>query len=176
MYYWNDAFLNVCIFTENHALEHGGAIYVEGGGITLSSNLITNNKAGGIGGGIYILNAEETSFMDTTIEENEAARGGGLALILPNDNIPSIGITINELTIQQNTASFGGGLLAHIDVDNILEIYDFTLTDNVARVGGGALYWPSSDPNLDGFLKFSENMTLENNRAIYGKNFASGKI
>jgi predicted outer membrane repeat protein len=175
MYYWNDAFLNVCTFTDNYASAHGGAIYVEGGGITLSSNIITNNQAGGDGGGIYILNGEEISLLDTRIEENQAARGGGLALILPKGD-SSIMMNIKILNIERNRASFGGGMLVHINKENIVEIQDFSLTDNVAHVGGGALYWPSSDPNFDGLLKLSANMTLKNNSATYGKSFASGKL
>jgi len=102
---------------------HGGGIHSKGGLATILRSTITDNIAGGSGGGI---NAE-VYLADSTVSENTASRGGGLR---------GIG-TIARTTISNNEAVSGAGVI--VGVPEML-IVDSTLAGNEASASGGALF------------------------------------
>ncbi|QEG37735.1 right-handed parallel beta-helix repeat-containing protein [Bythopirellula goksoeyrii] len=131
------ATLNILSSTlsENHASNGGGL--TNRGQATITDSSIIGNRADGSGGGINQFsrnpNVSSLTLLRTTIAENHASSGGGIA----NDNGM---VTITGSTISNNDADSGGignggGIYSRGDV--ALSISHSTITGNSANSGGG---------------------------------------
>src|SRR5262249_19776534 len=69
--------LDACAMNDNVASEHGGAIFISGGGsVTLSSVILDGNTSGTDGGAIYLPQGAALYASDSRFHENSAERGG----------------------------------------------------------------------------------------------------
>ena len=121
--------------------------YGGGGGInnlgelTVSGSTITENGSSQLGGGILSGISKYPSSMnisDTTISDNGAPYGGGIAGF---DFFTSVGSSHNQITdstISGNIAEFGGGLgFKYMGGSRHWEVSHSTIYDNGAFGGGG---------------------------------------
>ena len=90
-----------------------------GGTLTVSDCVISNNQGGGI------LNPGWLTIMDSTIADNSAGSGGGIW----NQGV----VSITDSTIANNSAGAGGGF----DNTYLATIADSTIAGNSAILGGG---------------------------------------
>ena len=118
----------------NHALRNHVA--VGGGGIFVDScewryGNIEDNTSSFIGGGAFVYSG---SLLGVTVEGNAAGGfGGGVALYNHS--------TLRDSDVVANTAGWGGGLIAYGDDLYALATVDHcSITDNVAKLGGGGAY------------------------------------
>jgi hypothetical protein len=96
-----DVLIKNCLLNKNHALEKGGAIYLDGSDPTLINNIICNNSAQN--GGAIFLNYGSQIITGGIIENNEAVYGGAFYL-------KGADPTFSGVTIRNNNAKFGGGI------------------------------------------------------------------
>ncbi len=86
---------------------HSGAIYSQGGTLTLSNSTLTQNQARGSGGGIFVNNASAL-IANCTFQGNSALANLGGGVFAPSGNL-----TLVNVTFAQNSAGdFAGGLFA----------------------------------------------------------------
>ncbi|MBU1974773.1 MAG: right-handed parallel beta-helix repeat-containing protein [Nanoarchaeota archaeon] len=142
----SDPTIESCIIAENHA-DHGGGIYIDsadpkiidtyisnnraekdGGGMHCSycdsrlyKVLFEGNRAGGLGGGICLQSASLT-LDDCGIQENQAQKGGGIAVLMCSPKI--IGTVVSENTAHET----GGGI--YVTRSSSPEIQEEYVTDN----------------------------------------------
>lgn len=131
---YNDSLGNTYVYfsdiQENTALGNGGGVGGQFSGAIVISSTISNNQAGGDGGGLDKIRILSNS----TVENNTAqGNGGGIS----STRVNSI---IKNSTINNNTAAnFGGGL--HIGTggtqDYTATIVNSTITGNIANNGAG---------------------------------------
>ncbi len=120
----------------------GGAIFNDGGNLSLYDSYLLSNSAGQYGGGIAS-NGGTVYMTRTTIQENYAPRGGGG---LWNANAD---VTIEESHITENSAqsdgqgNFGGGLY---NIGRMI-VRRSTIDYNTATDGGG-IYTQGADNSL----------------------------
>jgi predicted outer membrane repeat protein len=123
---------------------YGGAIEALGK-LTISNSTLKNNQGYAIqssqaftvkdstikqnqGGGIAItVNGDNSSILNSTINQNTAGRGGGIA-ILGNG-----AVSILNSTITQNSAAKGGGI--YVSGNAVVDVSDSTFADNSAPQG-----------------------------------------
>jgi len=81
----------------------GGGIYNDGSLVITYSAIFNNSAPAYFGGGIYNTNKSNLALNNTTVSNNSATTGGGIA----NDG----NLTLNNTTVSSNSASsFGGGI------------------------------------------------------------------
>jgi predicted outer membrane repeat protein len=127
-----------CVVRGNHALNDGGGIHATG--LTLTRSTVSDNSAGGIGGGIALVNGlfvvGAGVLTDSIVRRNVGGDGGGLY---------SFGnTTIATSTIADNTArGNGGGAIFDNSAARYTDITASTITGNTAdgagKLGGGIL-------------------------------------
>ena len=87
----------------------GGAIYNEGGSVTLRLSTLINNSAGQFGGGVASVSGTVDIF-NSTLQENQALRGGGALFIAGGvATIEDSRLLENSLT-GEGTGNFGGAI------------------------------------------------------------------
>lgn len=153
-------FLSNVIVQESRA-RSGGGIFNDDGELELRNVLVRNNvaSANGEGGGILIGNSSNARssviIQNSTIEQNSAFNGGGIAAYAS--------LTLDEAIISGNTASGpAGGLFIYNDDGDESRIRGGTIEANQAEGGfGGGIR------NFRGNL-FLENVTLAENEAVQG--------
>ncbi len=151
--------VNGSTFTDNRALDRGGAIYSEGGSLTVNGSTFTGNTAD-YGGAIYnddstltvtgctftgntadfggaiwndggaIYDDSTSTINGSTFTDNTARNGGAIF----NYNWGTL--NVNNSTFTGNNATYGGGAIRNFGT---LTVNDSTFTDNTAR-NGGAIY------------------------------------
>ncbi len=104
----------------------GGAIFNNGGALTVRHCRLSNTKASQ-GGAIYN-NSGEPLIIDSTLSGNSADEGGGI--VSAGDQI-----RIERSTLSGNAADHGGGI--YNDSAGEVEIVNSTLSGNSADSGGG---------------------------------------
>ncbi|MBE6500496.1 MAG: hypothetical protein E7Z80_08145, partial [Methanobrevibacter thaueri] len=125
-------------FTNNTAVQYGGAIYVAKG----SDNCVVNmssftgnhliNATGGYGGAIGIL-ANNATIINSNFTDNSANNGGALWVGSDSGNT-----NITNVTFDRNSARINGGA---IDLSaSGVTLYDARFYNNTAGVHGGAVY------------------------------------
>ena len=167
---------------EGNQAYHGGAIYVEKGGVlkVRGASVISKNYATKDGGGIYshgIISIDECRI------ENNTCKGGGAGIWSDGDatinntvicenrdavnggGIASHGtMTITKSIIKDNSVSSCGGAIFHGNnskqgVYALLTMTDVTIQGNKANRRGGGLYIDT------GRISFSQNNKIQNNQA-----------
>jgi hypothetical protein len=176
--------------TNNHAVsgikiddgqssKNGGGVYSRGT-FTMNGGEISNNKADGIGGGVY---SEFGSFVMNagTITDNEAVSGAGvfggftmndgtIAKNVASDfgggvGIASVGLEMNGGTIAENSAKYGGGVSNSSSSElGLITINAGTISDNNATNDGGGIFTRAYDK-----LKISKGAIFSNNKAAKGE-------
>ena len=138
-------YINGGVITNNRAATGGSDTAADGGAIIARVNAviymndgeISNNFAGGFGGGVLLWNSTLYIY-GGTIEKNFARYGGGIGM---STNTKSILYMFNDATITKNYADYGGGVC--VGSDGYAKNCDFTMfngniTYNTAeKVGGG---------------------------------------
>jgi len=110
--------------TDNNS-GNGGGIFCSGFGALYTGNLIANNSASRLGGGIYTLQDSTAYFFNNLVVGNSAQSGGGIAC---HKSSPWFWNT----TVLGNTARYGGGL--------------FTIQYSHVRVVN-SIFWGNSAPD-----------------------------
>ena len=145
------AFLGATTTFSNNCAMHGGALHAVQSQVYFTQNtinIITNNEAQELGGGIFMYQSFLFLESNTIISNNEADYGGGIyalaSLIVVS---PSPTSSIHSVQIKNNTARFDGGGVYFSSISN-LYVYQVDprphnitviLTANTANYGG-ALY------------------------------------
>jgi hypothetical protein len=139
----------------------GGGIRVAGEGeLIIDGCVVTDNEAGGHGGGIAILDGSVVTLLQTSVTSNGATGGGGIAVV--RGSVELVSSTVSENT----AAAYGGGVyledatlvggliernLAEVDLDwasgatggggvagyRAVEVTGAEIADNASVYGGG---------------------------------------
>jgi len=150
--------LTNCVISDSVADYEGGGIFAEGALViehsTIRGNAATDDYSRGGG----VLSFEELVVTGSTIADNRAGLGGGIAVGYGS-------VTLINSTLSGNSALMeGGGLYWENYDDQILLIAQSTITANTAREAGGGIivygYYHERD---------SKNVALQN--SIFWNNF-----
>lgn len=117
----------------NRAASHGGGAFVDlrGPAQIGASTFVDNSSGTGDGGGLAA-RVDELSLSTTTLDGNDASRGGGLA-VRSGGGLPNL--FVDATTISANEASGrGGGVLVE---ESRLMLTNGTVSGNRAASGGG---------------------------------------
>jgi predicted outer membrane repeat protein len=111
----------------------GIALYENGGDLTVSDMVITDNRSYNDGGGIWCSDAGHLQIQNTTISNNVAYAGGGIY----SDGCD---ITVVSSTIANNVTTDGGGGGGFYLSDTNFEMRGSTVSGNTADGWGGGFY------------------------------------
>jgi parallel beta-helix repeat protein len=161
----------------------GGGLHIKtnGGEVTLSNNIISDNSANDAGGGAYIEGATTATLTNNTVENN-TKRGvsfNSLSIANLTDNTftgnSGGGVYFNSsttATLEDNTFtgnSGGSGAGAYFDSSSTATLKNNVITDNMATSccqHGGGVYFKNSTATLTGNV-ITDNMTGDNGGGIY---------
>lgn len=140
-----------CEFIDNEAKDGGGAIHVTGfpnnfgGDVVIRRSRFNGNRSGGEGGGAIL--ASSSSFLvnieDSVFDANVATGNGLAATAAGAVNLDDVGSAdVLRTTFSSNTGVLGGALRSNPELAT--RIVDTLWSDNVASVGGGAV-WSNRD-------------------------------
>jgi CSLREA domain-containing protein len=129
----------------------GGAVYINGGALTVTGSTFSNNDTSTMGGAIMMYN-ESLSIDNSTFSNNSSGGGGGA---VRSSNSTGI-ITSSTFSGNAAGASAQGGAINHSGTGSV-EITDSTFSGNTAQHGGGVK---------------ADSVTL--NRSTFTGNTASG--
>ncbi len=124
------------VFTQNFASYRGGGGYFNPVGNPVFEDCIfTKNKADNIGGGLHFHSTGGGSpeILNTTFQENDGLRGGGVFFYQCNAKVTGCNFLSNKTTQQ-------GGGMSHLTqtVSNLsIEVVDCIFDDNESDIGGG---------------------------------------
>ena len=158
-----------CNFTDNSAFNYnadqglGGAVYLQNAQDTeIKESRFVNNVAGVNGGAVYW--GENCSYGiigDSTFNENSANENGG-AVFWKSD-----GGTINNSNFTSNNATLGGAV--YVEAAEFITISDSNFTLNTAN-NGGAVYWGENCCfTTISHSNFNNNSANENGGAVFWK-------
>lgn len=154
----------------------GGAIFNDGGVVTLNDSQLLNNSATAVGGGLENRRGVVT-LNNSTVRGNQAASYAGLdnsgtmvvqhSIIAENrattDYGGGIGINGGEFTLQDSTVAanradqaIGGGIAA---INGVTTIERSQIQDNVGAWGGGGLY---VNPNYEADVTVRDSTITRN--------------
>ena len=139
------AILDNVIVSGNKAGTDGGGIYVRGT-LEMTDTTVSNNTSGDTGGGIYVQTTGDFTLTDSTITGNSATKtGGGINMHLKSDS------TISGCRITSNTAGDVGGGIRMDAEGKTLTISSSTQIDhNTATGDGGGIYLHYGTINMTG--------------------------
>lgn len=115
----------------------GGGITISGGSPWINHCIVTQNQAGGMGGGIYLDNGSAPTFWNCTVQNNQAVTSGGG--ICSRGNSSPVVIR-SEVTDNQSSGDGGGVFLD----GGTLRANETTFANNTATTNGGGLAISSS--------------------------------
>ncbi len=160
---------------ENNSAENGGAIYIDGDGITLNifGTVIENNTATENGGAIYIDCPDggtcggKVTLEGAKISKNSAKNGGAVYNVGTEENrtVDNIGV-YSETLISGNTATEYGGGIYH-KAGRIL-LYRGAIKENTAKAGGG-IYTEGVDDASYPLIMLEDAPYVYNNTNTDGK-------
>jgi len=157
--------LNSLTLSGGRTAENGGAIYNDGGILTIISSTLSGNTAtyhggwvgyyDGVGGAIYN-NGGTVNITSSTLSGNTGERwsggirnnGGQVTVMnstISNNNAGGVGggidnssgtVTVTNSTLSGNTANLGGGIANN----GTLNVASSTISGNTANVFGGGIY------------------------------------
>lgn len=162
----NDNLFFTVKFWNNEAKSAGGAVFARDN-ITLNENIVSGNKAGTFGGGVYIDTAFYMDAISSIISENEAGvSGGGIALnALKNDN--QVALKLHGGSVEENSAAVsGGGIFVRDNTQIILE--ELQIQANTTIGQGGGIYAYSASPSKKIDIQTYANVSVEGNEALTG--------
>lgn len=142
--------------------DNGGAIYNNGGGVTLRSSIVTGFASMGDGGGIYTLGGT-VDITDSTFDLNSAATAGA-ALFNRGGTV-----TVARSTFMNgDTTGSCGGVLNTGDTGH-MELVNCTFSGNFATLAGGAICNQGLASLTVEYSTITQN-TAENAGGIYNNN------
>ncbi|TWT49574.1 Calx-beta domain protein [Rubripirellula amarantea] len=161
----NDVTIQTSEATGNESTEGGGALFNDGGIVTITNSTFEDNVASGTSGsGGAIFNAEigTLSVTDSIIRNNVANRAGGR---IEDNSGSGFGTTLDGVTLSGNMAGpagfaapgNGGGL--HVTGTADVEVIGSTIDANFAASEGGGLW------NDSGTMTISTDSVITNNIA-----------
>jgi len=151
----NTVFENLII--ENGAAGVGGGMYLLSSDPTITNCTFYNNFSSDAGGGVYIDGSSGPLFSNCSFVENGANNQAGGVFI------SSSGSTLTDCLFDQNHSGWGGGLWC----GGAALITNCLFTNNVSTdVGGGGMYILYADPVLTNCI-FTGNVAQNNGGAIY---------
>ena len=113
--------------SDNRATSSGGAVFIQGGQLTINDNIFSDNRADSSGGAIYAAGST-VKIRGSALFGNQAGSSGGGLFGLGETT------TITNSTFDGNSAaSAGGGVFG----DGTFSLRNVTLTANQAARGGG---------------------------------------
>jgi predicted outer membrane repeat protein len=130
-------------FESNSAWKGGGAIYADGGTVTIQSDpagnpsLVGFNTSAGGGGGLDMVNNAAVTISNARFFQDKAAFGGAI------DNAGGV-LTATNTMFVLNTAQYGGALYDSGSTATVLTGDDIEL--NTATIEGGGIYVAGSLP------------------------------
>lgn len=142
----------------------GGAIYNDGGHLTVLRNTFRQNNAGTTLGGA-IFNKDGTVIIkDSAFQENRSSYGAGIA----NDGY----LEINNTTFQNNSGNYGGGILNC--KGGTVFITNSYFSNNSAVYIGSAIYNRYSTSSLDGCGTANSSSIVNVSNSIFRDNYSGG--
>ena len=115
----------------------GGAVYVNGGELTMQSGSAITGSSADNGGGVYVFNGGEFAMEGGTISGNTSGYGGGVFVY-------SGTFTMNGGTFSSNTAdNYGGGVYVFNGGEFAMS-GTAVISDNEASYGGGVYVYSST--------------------------------
>ena len=156
--YGLDVALTGSTFVENRA-DYGGAVYVNGGSLTVDGNSsFINNTAAQSGGAIYLVGTDSSLKVNNTVLTLNTATAYGGAVY-----VDAAGASFTETSFTSNSAEDGGAVHgAHGD----LTFVGGTLNRNSATADGGAVYASEDDVTIRG-TSFISNTAAQHGGAVY---------
>ena len=130
-------------FTDNGAINNGGAINFVASSVTVNESNFYDNSAKSNGGALYVGGEGTTNFVYSSEFVNNTAtsgRGGAIDWVAAKGEI--IGSNFTE-----NSAEYGGGVYFGLKSKNS-QIKNVIFTGNSATKNGGAIDWNSTDGEL----------------------------
>jgi len=123
-----------CDFTGNHAVEHGGAVYLYelSGSATVDSCTFSNNKADETGGALLIYDST-VDIEGSTFSGNRADWGGAMSVWRFSD--VDVVDVVNDSSFSMNIANDGGGAI--YAKDSVLSFDNAEFIGNKADAGAG---------------------------------------
>ena len=148
-----------CELLNNHSDQYGGAIYINGGNLTINNSIISGNT-GRSGGGI-LFQGDELNISNTEITNNEIsnANGNGGGIFLSKGKL---NLTNSEVTNNQATRT-GGGIYSNSDCT----ISNSMVNNNTASSSGGGIYMYSGKLTLMNQSQINENTASIDGGGIY---------
>ena len=123
----------------------GGAIYIVGHDINVTSSNFTDNHANAkygntsIGGGAFYIEGNNVNISDSTFDENTAVKGGAVYIAGNVTNIFDSNFTHNSVTNLTVMEGLGGAVFLENSHDG--EFARCNFENNSASVNGGAIDW-----------------------------------
>jgi hypothetical protein len=166
----------------------GGGLFIQGQTVTLDQVVVTGNQAPnfGFGGGIAIEDSTTLSVTDSTISDNTAGGfGGGIDGTFASGSVTLVGttvsgntatflgagisvggattLTVQNSTVAANTGGFSGGISLY-DADTQLVLQDSTVVGNAAEfedpLSAGGI--GSVTPAPAGFITLENSVVAQN--------------
>ena len=142
------------VFTDNIATGNGGAIHIDGTGLSAGTVLLRGctllRNSAGKGGGALSFIGSSIVLSDLTCANNSAADVGGCAVttmqstLLSSSSFDFTTFALNGTSVlSSNSATFGGGLAFRctlIPCTSVYTVSNAVLTANSATLQGGGLY------------------------------------
>ena len=104
-------------FTENIAVNGGGALFIGHDGVgnsQVASCAFTQNTSSAFGGGIYLGSNKKLEVISSTFSKNEAAHGGGISTLGGSSDPEKSNLSIQSSTFAENVALSGGGVFTAV--------------------------------------------------------------
>ncbi|KAK3255692.1 hypothetical protein CYMTET_35138, partial [Cymbomonas tetramitiformis] len=124
------------MLVNNSADNHGGAIHVTAGNVTLSSMTVYGSTAGYNGGGIYSVAAAVTAQKCAMLRNQAGAQGGGIY------SVGGSSFVATEMHVEGNVAEDGGGIFL---LESRFVAEGSYLARNMATRNGGSVSLNSSN-------------------------------
>ena len=118
-------------FVDNHADSEGGALWVDGGPITIENTTFLQNTAY-VGGALCAFDADLT-ISGSHFEGNAAGWWSGAIYSFESQ------VHIIDTVARDNTAQFGGAIAVESVLPELIALEGVELSDNIATTSGGAL-------------------------------------
>lgn len=136
------------VLTTNSGCPCGGGIGTVSGKATLKRlNINQNGAVINLGGGVYF-GGGEMRLLQSTVDNNYAERGGGIALGGSSGSALISNTTISNNEASRSSDSRGGGMyVTGAGADRTLE--NVTVSGNYARTDGGGIYRSSGGLSLN---------------------------
>lgn len=139
----------------------GGAIYNNGGSLTLTNTIFINNNATSQGGAIYNVNGSNLNITNSIFDNNNAAVTGGAI-----DNYNVTNMTIYNSVFSNNTAPFGATIATENGTNT--SIINCKFTNNIAN----SIFPRSSILDLRENNSFIQGCNIYNNNQGFNNSYA----